>query len=399
MNICVCGPVNPFELKEYVDYSTGIISINRGSSSVNTFVAQLIRDGHDIIVITSDVPLDITSDITYIGEHLTIHVVNSRPGIFMHHALSRFYMVGRLKKYIKEVIPYIDVLHCQWTYDYAMASRTFEKKVPTFCTVRDWCPYIITVQSSLMKKMQWCLYYLQFRYVMHSRRITFIANSDYTRDCISRSYPYKKVPVIYNPIDQNLILRERQGYPDNPVFISIASSATEKRKNIPLLLEAFSRFVKEFPTATLLLVGGGFTQDNPALAPYQAKGWFKNVELLGQLTHQGVIDAIDQSSCLIHPALEETFGNILLEGMARRVVVIGGEHAGAVPHVLGNGDNGILCDVTNAESMVDAMRRSMEFDTTAGLIERATRNLFLLYGSEVVAKKHIDVYQMIPINR
>ena len=160
MNICICGPVNPFELKDYISSEAPVLSINKGASAVNTYVKELLRNHHQVTVITSDVPLSITEDITYSGENLTIYVVNSKPGLFLFHGFSRFYMVNRLKRYIRKVLPNLDVLHCQWTYDYAMASMTFAKQIPVFCTVRDWCPYIIKVQSSFLKKVQWALYYL-----------------------------------------------------------------------------------------------------------------------------------------------------------------------------------------------------------------------------------------------
>ena len=66
------------------------------------------------------------------------------------------------------------------------------------------------VQSSFLKKVQWALYYLQFRYVMSSKDITFIANSEYTKDCILSLYPKKNIPVIYNPIDKTLILEKKK---------------------------------------------------------------------------------------------------------------------------------------------------------------------------------------------
>ena len=106
----------------------------------------------------------------------------------------------------------------------------------------------------------------------------------------------------------------------------------------------------------------------------------------------GVIAEIDKSTCLVHPALEETFGNILLEGMARRVVVIGGEHSGAVPFVLQNGKCGILCDVTSVESIVNAMEKSLDEKTAIQLLNDGTDYLLNTYSSDVVLNRHIDLF-------
>ena len=393
MKICICGPVNPFELREFISSEESVIELNKGASAVNTYVKELLRNGHEVVIVTSDVPLNISQDLTYYGEKLTIHILQSKPGIFLYHGFSRFYMVSRLKKYLKKIAPLVDVVHCQWTYDYTMAARSIEDIVPVFCTVRDWCPYIKQVQSSFFKRIQWNLYYLQFKYVMNSKKITFIANSEYTKDCILSSYPEKKVSIIYNPIDKNLILAKKKKKIDNPTFISIASSATEKRKNIPKLLEAFSSFLTISPNAKLLLVGNGFCEDNPELKVFAAKGLLKNVELLGRKTHMEVIAAIDDSTCLIHPALEETFGNILLEGMARCVCVIGGDKSGAVPLVLNKGKCGILCDVTSVASMVDAMKKALNLKETQSLIEEGTSRLLGSYSSDVILEKHLQLYK------
>ena len=163
MKICICGPVNPFELREFISSEESVIELNKGASAVNTYVKELLRNGHEVIIVTSDVPLKISQDLTYYGEKLTIHILQSKPGIFLCHGFSRFYMVSRLKKYLKKIAPLVDVVHCQWTYDYTMAARSIEDIVPVFCTVRDWCPYIKRVQSSFLKRIQWNLYYLQFK--------------------------------------------------------------------------------------------------------------------------------------------------------------------------------------------------------------------------------------------
>ena len=106
-----------------------------------------------------------------------------------------------------------------------------------------------------------------------------------------------------------------------------------------------------------------------------------------------VIAAIDDSTCLIHPALEETFGNILLEGMARCVCVIGGDKSGAVPLVLNKGKCGILCDVTSVASMVDAMKKALNLKETQSLIEEGTSRLLGSYSSDVILEKHLQLYK------
>ena len=78
--------------------------------------------------------------------------------------------------------------------------------------------------------------------------------------------------------------------------------------------------------------------------------------------------------------------------MARRVVVIGGEHSGAVPFVLQNGKCGILCDVTSVESIVNAMEKSLDEKTAIQLLNDGTDYLLNTYSSDVVLNRHIDLF-------
>lgn len=73
------------------------------------------------------------------------------------------------------------------------------------------------------------------------------------------------------------------------------------------------------------------------------------------MNHDSLSALLDEMSCLIHPSVEETFGNILLEAMSRCVPCISGKDAEAVPDVLGQGKNSIICDIMDAGAIYEAM--------------------------------------------
>lgn len=386
MKIGICGPVNPTFLKDYLYEGQLIPDINKSANAVNTYVQELLRKGYTVIVITSDVPWE-SSDIIVKGERLLIHIVHSNPGLFFTHAISRVYMISRIKKTINRYIHDIDVLHAQWTYDFALAAKSYEKVVPVFCTVRDWCPYILSIQKGL-KRLQWIIYYFIFKRVMSSDCIHFIANSEYTYKCIKQRYSNKSVSVIYNPIDNEYILSKKKYSISKPTFISIASDLSESRKNIGKLLVAFHKFKIIHEESVLKLVGENSLLKNQ----YEKSRLLEGVEFCGVLNHKTLIDEIDKCTCLIHPSIEETFGNILLEGMARRVLVIGGKESGAVPQVLEGGRIGILCDVTSIDSILEAMEASCNMDKANEKIDNATNMLKNKYSSDIIAEQHLKLY-------
>lgn len=392
MKIGICSTINPYELREFLPSDKEIPSINGGASAINTYVKELLRQGHHVIVFTSAVPSNETKNIILKGDMLEIHIIHSTPGFFITHALSRLYMVRRLRNYMRPYISELDVLHAQWTYDFALAAKSFECDIPVFCTVRDWCPYITSLQRGL-KKIQWRIYGIIFKRVMSSNRIHFIANSQYTYNQIKSMYPQKHIDVIYNPIDKNYILEKKKKFLED-VYISISSTLTEGRKNIKKLLEAFQLVRKDKPEAQLKLVGRGLEEGSPTYIDYFNKGLLTGVTVLGPLAHSKLIEAIDESSCLVHPSLEETFGNILIEGMARCVPVIGGANSGAVPQVLENGMCGILCDIENVNELAAAMLLASKMENTDSIVSNATNVLKTKYSSESIVKDHLHLYRM-----
>ncbi len=397
MNIGICSPINPASLEEFLDKTERIPDINGGATSVNTYVKELLRNDHQVVAFTCAVPSDRTTDYVLRGKNIEIHVIHSNPGVFLSHAFSRLYMVNRLKSYISQYIDKLDVLHAQWTYDFALAAKSFEDRIPVFCTVRDWSPFILSMQSGL-KKIQWHFYNMLTHKVLASDKIQFIANSSYTRNQILAAYPQKDVPIIFNPIDKELILEDIKPKTNYPSFISIATSISDKRKNVITLLKAFSKFRVKHSEASLRLVGGGFTESNRDFIECREKGLLDGVILCGYKKHRDLIKEIDGVNCLVHPSLEETFGNILIEGMSRGKLVIGGEKSGAVPQVLGNGKYGILCDVTNVDDLVKAMEKSLERDCDR-ICKDALSYTRDNYSSYAVMIKHLELYGKFYNNR
>jgi len=208
MKIGICGPFNPFFIKEFFYEGQDIPNINKAASAVNTYVKELLLQGHKVTIVTCDIP-GFSKDVILKGKNIVVHIVHSTPRLYLTHGLSRVYMVKRIRKVLSLYVKEMDVLHAQWTYDFALASKLFTDKLPVFCTIRDWCPYIMTVQSGV-KVLQWKLYYLIFRKVMKGNNIHFIANSKYTYDCVISEYPEKEIVTIFNPIDKNYIIENKK---------------------------------------------------------------------------------------------------------------------------------------------------------------------------------------------
>lgn len=389
MRIGIVSWFNPSVISDLLYPNQNIPNINVGVASVNTITREMILQGHEVVVFTYGSIH--TNTILLQGNGVKVYVLNDY-GIRGISNLNRIYMIGKLKKVIALEIETLDVLHAHWTYDFALAAKSFVKKVPVFCSVRDWCPYIMKMQTTMKYKILWKLYYLVFKLVMKGNDVHFIANSDYTYNQIHKSYPDKQIDIIPNPILKDYILPKKIKKVDHPSFIAICQGIGNKRKNYDRLLEAFKSFKKTVPEATLKLVGSGFESGNPIVEKWRSHDLLDGVELYGFVPHSDLMALIDESTCLIHPSLEETFGNILLEGMARYIPVIGGDHSGAVPQVLGFGKYGILCNVYSIDSIVEAMGKSLDKKFVDLLVKKANEYLSENYASDAVVNQHINLF-------
>ena len=75
------------------------------------------------------------------------------------------------------------------------------------------------------------------------------------------------------------------------------------------------------------------------------------------------------------------------------MLVIGGKEAGAVPDVLDHGRCGILCDVLDTNSILDAMKKAINEDGCKIVVENASKVVREKYDSQNVAQQHIRLYE------
>lgn len=390
MNIGIVSYFNPKEVEEYLDSNQVIPNINQTATAVNTLVKEFLEQGHHVTVFTSTKQPGNTIQLK--GDKINIFIISSYAKAPHFSLFSRLYMANRIKKIIATKIKQLDVLHAHWTYDYALAAQYFADKVPVICTVRDWCPYQLSITKHLGGKIYWIISYYIFRKVMRNNHTHFIANSKYTYNCIKDNYPQKNVDIIPNPIKKEFILNEKVNYPTITTFISI-SQFIETRKNIKNLLLAFHQYHINNPNSILLLIGQDFVQSNKFIQKWSKENLLAGVKLCGAVNHNNLIKYLDQATALIHPSLEETFGNIILEGISRCIPVIGGKNSGAIPDILGHGKFGILCDVSNPQDILNAMHKAEDILISKELTNKATDYIKENYQSDKIAYKHIEYYK------
>lgn len=391
MNIAILSPTNVESflmyfsdeeavnvLKENVQYSA--------ASAVISLVHSFIKTGQYVTLFTlSKNDFEVrSSKMAIIG----IEKIDSYPVKFLW---ANFLNARKIKNALTSRLESLDVIHAHWTYEYAYSTRGISKSTPTFCTVRDWTPYIWTIES-LKNKPYWSFRLLMNELVFKNKKTRFIANSPYTAALIKNKYKID-TPIIPNPIRGSFLLDKKRDE-INALKILCISSSNDKRKNIECLLLAFQQILKSNPEAVLTLVGPAFTEQQLKGTNWAEKKLLNRVVLKGRVNHEELKELFDQTRIFVSPSLEETFGNTLLESMARKVPVIAGEDSGAIPHVLREGKAGHLCDVSNHNKLAQAILLVHEnYEEAKKRADFGYELLMNEYLDTVVFEKHMNLYK------
>lgn len=163
-----------------------------------------------------------------------------------------------------------------------------------------------------------------------------------------RVVPYGVPPRFLAPPDGPAAaeLRRRAGV-DGPYLLHVGG--TRQRKNVPLLLKAYARYLLQGGRAALVLAGPG---DAPERAP-------RSVKHLGFVADDTLVALYDGASTVVVSSDSEGFGIPVIEAMARGVPVVA-TAAGGVPEAAGGA--AALVPPGDDEGLAAALR-SIETDT------------------------------------
>jgi glycosyltransferase involved in cell wall biosynthesis len=390
MRIGILSPVSIMYFKKYFDDVNARKVVDENSmdvltTSVNTLVQSFINEGHFVRIFT------LAPNTFHIkGNGIEIIGVKKYNKYPIKYLWGVFLDSNRLKLNMNSYLKDLDVLHAHWTYSYALAASSFTEIIPVFCTVRDWAAYIWKIES-FKNKVTWTFRVLINELVFRNKKINFISNSPYTADKVKKKYGIDS-PILPNPIIESFLKFDETSKPLNLELLCVSSS-NDKRKNILALLKVFKRLLKNYPDAPLTLVGTPFLKQNEIIKHWDSKELLERVTLVGFSNHDDLKNYFDNALIFVAPSLEETFGNTLLESLARKTLIVAGKYSGAVPYVLEQGTSGFLCDMTDLDDMYDTIEYAYKNKEEA--LEKVRNGFQLLlnnYLDNKLSKKHLDLY-------
>lgn len=387
MKIAIAGPI---ELEEFSDLFANRYALPKfgmGGQQVNRLSRELLNLGHHVSIYTLDEtlkPLDVR---TFCAARLKVTVVGrgsfTETGWRFRRPEAR--VLARLIR-----MDDVDIVHAHWTYEYAVAA--INSTVPAVISVRDWAPTML--YRSRWRAVPYRLQKLLIQAYVIRNGDFFIANSDKIYRRLEQVAKEKTIRLVNNFVPAEYFRDEAISAEASNIRLISINNGFSKVKNVTTLLRAFAIVRERFPDVSLTLVGRDFERHGPCYKWAVKRNLSDGLRFLGRLQSADTQKELRRSYILVHPSLEESFGNTLVEAMAAKVAVVGGRDSGAVPGVLGGGEAGILVDAKCMCEMARAVIRLLsDFHEYECLVENAFRFAKMYYSAREAAVRHVALYE------
>jgi glycosyltransferase involved in cell wall biosynthesis len=204
------------------------------------------------------------------------------------------------------------------------------------------------------------------------------ALSEYTRDSLGRIYPGVRADVIFPMVTFPERPARAPGMSRDGLRV-LSVTRLQWEKNLDTLLDGFALYQRSDPRATLDIVGTGPTLE-PLRAMATTLGLTECVRFHGFLSDAALGELAARSDVFACLPLDEPFGLIFPEAIARGLLVLGPDHGGPV-EILDGGRLGELVDPLDPQAIADGFSRlahlsDAEADARRELADAACRARF-----------------------
>jgi glycosyltransferase involved in cell wall biosynthesis len=288
MRIALAGPVHVQSLRPWLsgDGTTTALTgmAGRGGTPATELASGLLRRGYDVVIVSLDATLQ--SETILGGTQLRVCLGPQR-----EHGRTRD-LFRQERAYVRHALQReaADVVHAQWTYDFAVAALS--SGLPTVVTVHDWAPLVLRLKPTPYKAACFLLNAVTFVRGRH-----FTAPSPYLQHKVQR-VTRRQVRLIPNGID-DAFFRDRKKPPRRgpPVLLSI-NNGFGRRKNVHALLQAFPQVRRAWPSSRLRLAGYHYEPDGLAERWARAQGLTAGVDFLGEVSSPTVHEQMDAADVI-----------------------------------------------------------------------------------------------------
>jgi glycosyltransferase involved in cell wall biosynthesis len=190
-------------------------------------------------------------------------------------------------------------------------------------------------------------------------------------------------------------IRAKYNLPSGPLFLTVAR--LQEHKGQHYLINAVPTVLESYPNAIFVIVGkpSGHEQEHymqKLMAQTQQLGIQDQVRFLGYVSEVDLASLYRESLALVHPAISEGFGLVLLEAMALGTPVIAAAADGPSELII-DGQTGLLVATADSNGLAQAMIRLLN---TPDLVKAISKNCIATtnrFSVEKMVKSTVDVYK------
>lgn len=384
MRIGIAAPIEMASLKaHFPGIKANEETLGLGGTAVNVLIDGFLKAGHQVTVFTLDE--NIHEKYVVEGQNIKVifgHFRRSSTGKLFDFCAKEF---RQIQRFINEERHDLDIVNAHWSYEFAIG--TILSRLPHLITFRDNSPTILKLTKHPYRFIR-----MLMDFWVRKKGMAFSFNSEYLKSLIRLNGR-----AIPNPVGV-AVAGEGRIYPEegHTFKICFVANGWDYRKNPEAAIAAFALLRKNVPDTELHLIGHGFEEGSKGYVEMEGKNRNGNVFYHGSMPHTKLMQLMEGFDVMVHTAREESFGNNLVEAMAKGLPVVAGEKSGAVPWILNYGEAGSLVDIEDASAIAGALEGII---TDKSCYERLSRkgidNVSERFSQASVCNTYIEEFEKV----
>jgi len=355
------------EKPKVVILSTFLSPLRSGAEACAEEVALGLSDQYEVTLVTAKMRRDLEREAMSGKREASVRIIRVGFGCMFDKWLYPF-LAPQVAKSLKP-----DIVHAVLETFAGLALYRCRKAVPK-------AKRILTLQTTNRK-------FLKKRIVQSADKVTAIS-SVLVR--IAKEYERDDVISISNGIHLEAIRMARKEV--KKIFGRILFvGRLEPMKGVDTLLDAFALIRKEFPHASLHIVGDGSER-------MRLKFLSEKLLIVDSITFTGRMDPPNlyrefaEAEVFCGLSRSEALGNVFLEAQAAGCVVIA-TRIGGIPDIVKSGETGILVSPNSPEEAADAIKEVLYGEKLRMQMAEAGMQNAQKYDWSVIVEKYKKVYE------
>jgi glycosyltransferase involved in cell wall biosynthesis len=204
----------------------------------------------------------------------------------------------------------------------------------------------------------------------------------------------REVDLLYAPpgIDAQAFRPASERNLDRDPYVLCVGRLDDPRKNISLLLDAYTLIPKDIRSRLRLVIAGQAGPSDNFWQRAEALGLRDRIEYIQRPSRDELIALYQKASIFALPSEEEGFGVVLLEAMACGIPVIS-TRSGGPDGIITDGEDGYLVSLDDASALADRIARlRLDEGLNREMGRRARASIERRYAEEVAGQAFLDVW-------